>query len=298
MDLFKYYAIETALKLRNKSWKITEEQIKSIGDFFNPYLNNDKLVLVPRFNGSYISFRYCGLEMLRLTKKGQYKIKIRVQNNKLRGCPKEIDVDSLQEIKPIIGIAKNFLEACIRNFKAVAKQTKQEKIIPGFSLEHWLESIILADNDVGRDARRCLGLSDNLKKVVSQAPVIMNPKKKGGRNRHHHIDILGFNENGKTIIIELKKDNDLNKAMKELYEYTNWFMGEGREFHAKRGNPIAMMNEYYIPRNIVNANPNNINAIAVVVDPKQPYPSLQNGVKLRVVGLPSDWLQKKGPSIF
>ena len=302
MNLHNYYAIAKALELSQpseKKWEIKKDQIIAINDFFEPYLDYEKLVLIPRFNGNYISFRYCGLEVLQLTKNGKYKINICEKSNQIRGADKPKEIESLNDLRPYLNKIKDYLNRCKANYQEVFKQPKQKRYIPGFSLEHWLESIILSDSPEGKRTRECLGINPDLKKVVSQAPIILIPSKysksKKPRDRHHHIDILSFNDDGTVTVVELKKDDDLPKARRELVEYTNWLMERKGEFHLDRGNAEAMMEKGYLPPLAqVDFTFRNTKAVAVVTKHENGFEKLENDLKLKVVNLPDDWLQKKG----
>ncbi len=296
MSICNYYAIDRVLTSRR--WEIKESHIKDITKFFKPYLDEERLVLIPRFNGDYVSFRYCGLEVLQLTKKGVYRVKICERNKKIRGAKKPQKIQSLNCIKSLLDNIKGFLEECINNYGKVFNQPKEKRYIPGFSLEHWLESIILSDNHRGVNARKYIGVNTDLKKVVSQAPVILNPDKNStanrSRNRHHHIDILSFNDDSTATVVELKKDNDLAKAKKELEEYTKWLMKADGYFHKGRGNPEAMMKEGYLPpfKNAFSCN--SISAIAVVTEHENGQGQLYNNMKFKIIRLPDNWLTKRG----
>lgn len=294
MNLFNYFAIETALRLSKESgWRVTEENILRVQEYFKQYVNNKKFVLIPRFNGNYISFRYCGLEVLRLTKKGIFQITIKKVGDKIRNAKPPIRIESSLEdgFGCILDDVKKFLE----EFNTIVKEPKEKRKIPGFSLEHWLESLILADSENGVDARKHIGINSDLKKVVTQVPVIMKPKKGGVNRRHHHIDILSFNENGKIAIVELKKDDNLNKAKIELTEYSNWLLGKGDDFDEQEGYLGEMIERNYLPKNYLMTNikkiaPENIECIAVILNHSNSIERLDNKMRVKIIKLPSNWL--------
>jgi len=311
MSLFNYYAIQTALRLSKdtpRKWKVTEDEIKAIEAVFKPYLDDDKLVLTPRFNGNYISFRYCGLEVLQLSRKGTWSICIEWRKGKIRRAAKQEEVASIGDLdfQSFMKEIKQFLEGYLYNFHVAIKTKRQERMVPGFSLEHWMESIILADTATGKKVRKCLGLNQDLHMVVSQVPVIVNPSKR--KKRALHIDLLSLNDVGKITVVELKKDDDLDTAIEELKIYTNWLLPENKSdlFCLKRGNPKEMVKEHYLPGNAERFNDLSaakIEAIAVVVLKKcndtacRKDTSTSNGVSLTILELPENWLSGKG-SIF
>jgi len=304
-NLSKYHAVQMALALSQdgqSKWTVTEDKIAVIEKLFESYVDESRLVVVPRFNGSYISFRYCGLEVLRLSRAGLYRTCIECTANGIRGTKEPKDVAQLEALTPLLAGIKSFLEGYLCDFRTATKTRKQAKAVPGFSLEHWLESVILADNPIGEKARTHLGLNRDLTKVVSQAPVILLPSAgkelKGQRKRHHLVDVLSVNDDGRFSVVELKKDNDLQKAVTELEEYTDWLLKRGVGFDPARGNPAAMAREHYLPKADYDCAAASIDAIAVVLPSHGPVlATLPNGVKLRVVELPEDWLLRKG-SIF
>ena len=299
MGLFNYYSIDVALRKMPSSkvpdWRIPNQQIAEIQDFFAAYTaGNDRLVVIPRFNGNYISFRYCGLEVLRLSKTGDYSVKIEERRGQIRGSQKIIVLSSLSKLHPLLKKIRRFLCDCIERFPGSFKADKQQRFIPGFSLEHWLESLVLADNDVGAKARRRLGLSHDLKQVASQVPVILKPKSGGKKKRHHHIDLLGFNGD-KIVVVELKKDAAISKAVSELTEYTDWILGNGRGFDDARGKMVAMMDEGYLPYHVLDrVNVNQVRAVAVIAGSVKAPAMLENGVKLEVFRLVDNWLKPGG----
>ncbi len=307
MSLLNYHACQVALELCGDDLtklSKTKGNIEAIGQLLEPYVDDRKLVLVPRFNGGYISFRYCGLEVLRLSLKGQYETCIELTDGRIRGIKRPKEVTVLGDLKPLLDKIKEFLDAYVHDFPTAAKTRRQDKTVPGFFLEHWLESMILADTAIGKTARDHLGLNQDLQRVVSQAPVILNPMAGKRMARHRHIDLLSVNSDGRIIVVELKKDNDLDTAIKELEVYTSWLLrdGKGGDFHPVRGNPLAMVREHYLP-DVPNAYSDllakDIEAVAVVVTPRHSAPAqLSNGVKLRVVELPKDWLSRDGSIFF
>jgi hypothetical protein len=163
--------------------------------------------------------------------------------------------------------------------------------------------LILSDSEGGKQARQKIKISTDLNHVVSQVPVIKIPNPDGGiRRRCCHIDLVSC-ENNKIRIVELKKDNDLGKAIDELTDYSNWFLDKGKEFDPKRGNLIAMQNEHYLPKFSFDRKPENIRAIAVVQKNNNydgSLKNLENSVPLEVVELPKgyDWLKNKNGNPF
>jgi len=310
MSLFDYYAIQTALRLSKdapRKWKVTEAGIKAIETVFEPCLDDDKLVLTPRFNGSYISFRYCGLEVLQLSRKGKWSKCVKLEEGQVKRAGKLEKVASIVDldIQCFVKDIRNFLEEYLHCFPEAINTRRHERLVPGFSLEHWMESIVLADTLTGRKVRKYLGLSQDLQMVVSQVPVIVNRSRI--KMRACHIDLLSINEDGRIIVVELKKDDDLDKAKDELEQYTNWLLLRNRgEFCSDRGNPAAMVKENYLPgdaKTFVGLSPARVDAVAVVVSKggndtvRRKCASLGNGVPFTIIELPENWLSGKG-SIF
>jgi hypothetical protein len=84
--------------------------------------------------------------------------------------------------------------------------------------------------------------------------------------------VLGVNEDDRLVVVELKKDNNLEKAVAELEDYTNWLLGRGTDFHPTRGNPAKTVEERYlpnVPEEFWKLSPSRIEAVAVVVSPGQ-----------------------------
>lgn len=300
MSLLNYHAVQKALELSNKDdsgWKITPESVKKIDGFFEEYLDDPKFVLIPRFNGTCLSFRYCGLEVLQLTGKGVCQRVVGEEKCKLRRLRKPIALESLENLKPCIDKTRAFLNEYRKRFCEKPRFKKQERYIPGFSLEHWLESIILADSPIGKNAREFLGINIALTKVVSQVPIILNPKGGQRKKRHHHIDLLSVNSDESVTVIELKKDNDFAKAKKELEEYTNWILERGSVFDRERGKPEKMEKEHYLPKANYHLAVKDIKAVAVILNPCSSMLRLENGVELKIVKLAPQWLTADG-SLF
>jgi len=287
MRLFNYFAIQTVLskEFQKHGWKITQDRIKEAEELFQPFVDGRNLVVTPRlaFAGKNISFRYCGLELLQLTFENKYRLTLEVRDNKIRRAGKTSEDQSLSKarslleiVKPII-IQPDFME-----------QPRQQRMIPGFSMEHWLESLILSDTEGGKRAREHLGINADLSKVISQVPVVVKPSKV--RRRAFHIDLFSLNNNGKSVIVELKKDHDLATAIIELEDYVDWFLHEESKFDPELGNPEEMIREYYMPSGTYDYSPKGMEAVAVVVSPRKNCEwSFGNKVKLRIVELPSRW---------
>lgn len=291
MSLLNYFAVQTVLdeefKKREPGCKITQDQIKEVEDLFQPFLDGKKLVVTPRlaFDGKNISFRYCGLELLQLTFDNKYRLTLEERsNNKIRRrSRKKLEDRSLSEAKSLLETVKSFIIQ-----SDFTKQPRQQRKIPGFSEEHWLESLILSDTQGGKQAREHLGISTDLSKIVSQVPVIVKPS--NIRRRALHIDLFSLNKDGKAVIVELKKDHNLELARGELQSYVDWFLRKGSQFDTERGRPEKMIQEYYMPLGAYDYSPKGVEAVAVVVNPPEVYEQyLKGGVKLRIIELPSRW---------
>lgn len=287
MSLFNYFAIQTVLSngFQKHGWKITHDRIKEVEEFFYPFLDGKNLVVTPRlaFAGKNISFRYCGLELLQLTFDNKYRLTLEERDNKIRRARQILEDQSLgkarsllEVVKPII-IQPDFME-----------QPRRQRKIPGFSMEHWLESLILSDTEGGKRAREHLGINTDLSKVVSQVPVVVKPSKI--RRRAFHIDLFSLNNDGKSVIVELKKDHNLPTAIIELQDYVDWFLHEGSKFDAKLGTPEEMVQEYYMPSGAYDYSPKGVEAVAVVVSPRENYKwPFEDKVNFKIVELPSRW---------
>jgi hypothetical protein len=286
MSLFNYYAVQAILskEFQKAGWKISRDRITGIEKLFKQFTDDKKLVITPRFNGDYLSIRYCGLEALQVTNKNTLRCTlVKNKSGKVRR-QKPKNISSLSELKPVIALVREAIES-----KEAVVKSKYERIIPGFSMEHWLESLILADTEGGRLARLHLGVNPDLYKVVSQVPVIKQPKIGARKRRADHIDIFSINPDGKVVIVELKKDDDIEKAIKELTEYTNWFLSESDGFDPERGHPLAMQSESYIPEVSCRITREKIEAVAVLISKIKGSISLNNKVKSRIVDLPENW---------
>jgi hypothetical protein len=301
MNLNQYHAVKAA----ELAWKDAAkwglfDKLDEIQCYFSDFLDSRMLVMVPRFNGNYISFRYCGLEVFRLSKAGKYTTKIELKGKQIRGLKKPLSLKKLDELRAVLDCVKGFATNCIEEVRfSVKRKGKQERDIPGFSLEHWLENVIMADNDLGKKCRLELGLNSALSKVVTQVPVILKPADGKNRRRHRHIDVLSLQDDGKVVVVELKKDKNLKRAKEELVDYINWLkcldpQGEGVHDPA-RGCPAAMMDERYLPHaphSYKGLKPAAVSAVAVVVKhPKGEAPPI-NGVKFKIVELAKDWLSR------
>lgn len=287
MSLFNYFAIQTVLsrELQESGWKITQNRIREVEDFFQPFVDSKNLVVTPRlaFAGRCISFRYCGLELLQLTSKNTYRLTLEVRGDKIRRTRKMLDGQVLEKAAKLLKIVMPILARA-----DFVERPRQERIIPGFSMEHWLESLILSDTEGGKRAREHLGINTDLSKVISQVPVVVKPSKT--RRRAFHIDLFSHNNDGKSVIVELKKDHNLATAIVELQDYSDWFLHKGSKFDHELGNPEEMIREYYMPSGAYDYSQNGIEAVAVVVNPREiPEWPLKNQVKFRIVELPSRW---------
>jgi len=287
MSLFNYFAIQKVLskELRESGWKITQERISEVEDFFRSFVDGKNLVVTPRlaFVGKNISFRYCGLELLQLTSENTYRLTLENKDNKIRRAKKVLEVQVLDKGAKLLEIIKPIMERV-----DFVGQPRQNRVIPGFSMEHWLESLILSDTEGGKRARQHLGINTDLSKVVSQVPVVVIPTKT--RRRAFHIDLFSLNSDGKSVIVELKKDDDLGMAIYELQDYTNWFLHSGSKFDPKLGNPEEMIREYYMPSGNYDFSQKGIEVIAVVAKSRKTFEwLLKERVKLRIIELPSRW---------
>lgn len=296
MSLFNYFAIQTALsrELQDRGWKITKERIREIEDLFQPFVDGKNIVMTPRlaFVGKNISFRYCGLELLQLTSKNAYKLTLEERDGKVRRASKVLKDQALDKARELLKTVKPIIMAT-----DFIKQPRQERMIPGFSMEHWLESLILSDTEGGKRAREHLGINADLSKVVSQVPVVVKPSKT--RRRAFHIDLFSLNSDGRCVIVELKKNNDLETAFSELEEYSNWFLHSGNKFDSKLGTPEKMINEHYLPLGINNFSKENIEVVAVVTKPRViPDWALEGKVKLKIVELPCQWWRSSDGNPF
>ena len=188
--------------------------------------------------------------------------------------------------------------------KTIFNQSKNEREIPGFGLEHWLESLLLADTEGATRARQHVGINTDLMYVVSQVPIIKKSEEPEAEPGSGHIDLLSSNKNSVIQIVELKIDNKFRKAVKELNEYTNWLLrnDEKHEFDPERRDPKSMQKKYYIPKKTVDLGrltTENVEAIAVVKKPpKNSCGTLKNLVKLRVIELPDSWLENQDGNPF
>lgn len=296
MSLFNYFAIQTVFskEFQKFGWKITEDKIKEVEEFFQPFLDGKNLVVTPRlaFAGRNISFRYCGLELLQLTYDNKYRLALEERDHKIRRAKQILEDSSLSKVRSLIEIVKPIIVQS--DFMG---QPREQRMIPGFSMEHWLESLILSDTEGGKRAREHLGINADLSKVVSQVPVVVTPSKI--RRRALHIDLFSLNSDGKAVIVELKKDHNLPTAIIELQAYVDWFLHEKGTFDAELGTPEEMMREYYIPSGAYDYSPKGVEAVAVVVSPRENYKcSFVDKVKFRIVELPSDWWKKPDGNPF
>ncbi|MBI5359328.1 MAG: hypothetical protein HZA48_01965 [Planctomycetes bacterium] len=298
MDLKNFYAFNIKEKEENGPPNDSQKIISRVNRIFDGCLDDNKLILTPRFAGNYISLRYCGLEILQL-KQDEIFGTIEEKNKKIYRV-KKYKVKEKSGDNKVAKLIKIVHDAITE--KSFFEQEKKARKIPGFGLEHWLESMILGDTGLGKSARLRLDLKDDLKEVVSQAPVICKPKKDGKMKRHRHIDIFGISSQGKTIIIELKKDNDFKKAKEELLDYSNWLLGKLPEADKERGNIQAMIAESYMPKTFLKTSETEITAIAVgdfnLNDSEKDIKELKNGIKLKIVQLDKEWYYTNNAKLF
>ena len=244
MSLFDHFAIQTVLtkEFHAAGWKITRERITEVENLFQPFIDGKNLVTTPRlaFVGKYISFRYCGLELLQLSSENKYKLTLEARDSKVRRAIKISEDRTLDKASEFLRIVQPIMARA-----DFVEHSRQKRMIPGFSMEHWLESLILSDTEGGKRAREYIGINTDLSKVVSQVPVVVKPSKT--RRRAFHIDLFSLNSDGKSIIVELKKDDDLGTAIDELQDYSNWFLHRGSKFDPELGNPEEMIKEHYMP---------------------------------------------------
>ncbi len=100
MNLNQYHAVKAA----ELAWKDAAkwglyDKLDEIQCYFSDFLDSRMLVMVPRFNGNYISFRYCGLEVFRLSKAGKYTTKIELKGKQIRGLKKPLSLKKLDELR-------------------------------------------------------------------------------------------------------------------------------------------------------------------------------------------------------
>ena len=242
--LEKYFAVES-WKRQNKTCNY-EKQLEEIEDFFSDYTKTPGFIIIPRYNREYLSIRYCGLEVLQLTKRGKYRQTLEQTNKKIKRKKSNMVIGSLDEIKILMTNIYKFLnEKLEQEFTSI---NRKDDLIPGFSLEHWMESLFIANNRIGKETRESIGLNNvSLKNITSQAPIIKNPLPDKNRRRVDHIDLLAIDNDNEVIIIELKKDNDIETAMKEIKKYSEWVNGTLSEADDERGNINAMIKEGFIP---------------------------------------------------
>lgn len=287
MSLFNYFAIQTVLtkEFQDAGWQITQERIKEVENLFQPFVDGKNLVITPRLASvsKHISFRYCGLELLQLTFENKYKLTLEIRDDKVRRAKIISEDQAVDKAREFLKIVQPIMAK-----SDFVEHSRQKRMIPGFSMEHWLESLILSDTEGGKRAREHIGINTDLGKVVSQVPVVVKPSKT--RRRAFHIDLFSLNRTGKSVIVELKKDDDLDTAMDELQDYSSWFLHSGSKFDPELGNPEEMIREHYMPSGSYNFSQKGIEAVAVVIKPrKTPEWPLRGQVKLRIIELPSRW---------
>ena len=287
MSLFSYFAIQTVLtgEFQDAGWQITQERIKEVENLFQPFVDGKNLVITPRLSSvsKNISFRYCGLELLQLTSENKYKLTLEIRDNKVRRAKILSEDRALDKVGELLSIVQPIMAQ-----PDFVEHSRHKRKIPGFSMEHWLESMILSDTDGGKRAREHIGINTDLGKVVSQVPVVVTPTKT--RRRAFHIDLFSLNNDRKCVIVELKKDDDLGTAIDELHKYSNWFLHRSSEFDPERGNPEEMIKESYMPLGNYDYSQNGIEAVAVVIKPRRiPDWPLKDQVSLRIIELPACW---------
>lgn len=221
-------------------------QLSNIEEFFSYYLTEPCFVLTPRFTKQYLSFRYCGLEVLQLTKRGLYRSTLyKNAGGKIRRrSPQRLE--SLAKLDKTMSEIHLFLKEKLTD-PSNTRIDRTTDLVPGFSYEHWMESIFLSENRCAIQARNSIGLTGTkIENITSQVPVIKNPSAPGRRKRVDHIDIVAVRGNT-LFLLELKKDKDIGTAGTELDKYTQWVTGKLMEADPKRGNLASMIEEGYMP---------------------------------------------------
>jgi hypothetical protein len=302
-ELMNSFAIRS-WELRNEI-SITEH-MNHLAGLFDKYLTKTGLVLTPRYNETYLSFRYCGLEVLRLKKSGEHRLfwekGIEERGGKIRSTKKngpDTRSESLEnllqssEIESLLETIKSFCISSIQGNKTSVD--REDDPIPGFSFEHWLESLFVSGDIVGKLTRRHIGLEMiDLENIVTQVPVIVKPLPDEPRRRSKHIDVFCYDPTHVACIIELKKDDDLKAADEEMRTYSAWLRGDLDEMDPEKGPPQVIQERGYLPVFDLNTE-FTIRRIIVFVG-KPPIHSKQN----EYYPLPPNWLRNAsaGRSLF
>lgn len=247
MSLNNYCAIQAinrpALAVK---WKKARINIAALETYINTIIDplrgqDDSIVVIPRFNGGYISLRFCGLEIFQIKPAGEIQVTLGKTGAKIYKLdnpePPVADVPALPaEVRSMLAEICAFLQ----HYSMKPGDGPTRALIEGFQPEHWLESVIMADNQLGVQSRARLGLNLSLAKCVTQAPATPIPGKKKSRP----IDILSVLEDGRVKFVELKINADVSKANEELTSYKQWLTG--RDYPAKYL-PETRWEEGYLP---------------------------------------------------
>ncbi len=235
------------------------EHMNRLAGLFEKYLTKSGLVVTPRFNETYLSFRFCGLEVLQLKKSGQHGMfwekSIEKRDGRIRSTEnngpetRSESLDNLLQISDLESLLETIKSFCISSIKKNKTSIDSEDDpIPGFSFEHWLESLFVSDDIVGKSTRRDIGMEMiGPENIVTQVPVILEPYPDGRRRRPKHIDVFCYDPNHVACIIELKKDDDLKTADKEMRTYSAWLRGDLDEIDPVMGPPRAIQERGYMP---------------------------------------------------
>jgi len=288
MNINKFYGTQIWIT-KNPTHK---SQIVSAQNFFTPFCSKGR-VLVTRYNGTYLSFRFCGLEMLQLKKDGKFHNPLYINSSKIirRNIKTIVTTPPFKDVEKILLHLDSFLNNAFKTGNTKSKYIGS--IIPGFSFEHWLESLIMSDTICGEQTRDYLKIDPyNLTHLVSQVPVII-AKGSMKKKRSEHIDLLALNKN-QISIIELKKDDDYKKAYIELVKYNQWYNGKLLKADPIRGNRIAMEKEGYLPKSFISHSLTFRN-VMVLVSAKHPsrfsIPSkIGSSLIFDLLILPDHWL--------
>jgi len=192
MAFNNYCAIQTinrpALAQR---WANARVNIAALEVYINNIIDplrgqDDSIVAIPRFNGKYISLRFCGLEVFHVQDNGEIKFMLKKEGGLILNTDKPPTAQNTGALSA--EVAALLAEICVfvQNYRMGPRDKQSRALVPGFQPEHWLESVIMADNPVGVRNRQRLGLNPQLSKCVTQAPAQPNPGKKKSRP----IDIL------------------------------------------------------------------------------------------------------------
>ena len=247
-----------------RSWELRNEisiteHMTCLAGLFEKYLTKSGLVVTPRFNETYLSFRFCGLEVLRLKKSGQHGLfwekSIEERDGKIRSSQKNgpetrsDSLDNLLHISDLESLLETIKSFCISSIqKNKTSIDREDDPIPGFSFEHWLESLFVSDDIVGKSTRRDIGLEMmGPENIVTQVPVILEPFPDGRKRRSNHIDVFCYDQNHVACIIELKKDDDLETADQEMRTYSAWLRGDLDGIDPVMGPPQAIQKRGYLP---------------------------------------------------